>query len=94
MPALWIISCLPPVPGNLGLWHQNGLQGKKKKCKDGLTDAKLSCKWGKKEVVDAAVIQCLLDALQVVGCRENHSPASEIGEGMAGEVGKSQGDRN
>lgn len=67
---------------------------KKKKCKDGLTDAKLSCKWGKKEVVVAALIQCLLDALQVVGCRENHSPASEIGEGMAGEVGKSQGDRN
>lgn len=49
---------------------------------------------GKKEVVVAALVQCLLDALQVVGCRENHSLASEIGEGMAGEVGKSQGDRN
>lgn len=45
-------------------------------------------------MVVAALVQCLLDALQVVGCRENHSLASKIGEGMAGEVGKSQGDRN
>lgn len=57
----WIISCQPPLPGNLDLWHRSGFRKKqqqKKPQNNNSVDAKLNSKLKKeKKVIFAAVIR-------------------------------------